>query len=65
MFYFQIAFAMLGGWLVFAHMPDAWAWLGMGLIGLCGALSAVLGAREQAARQAAANLADAWAEVAP
>ena len=65
LFYFQIAFAMLGGWLVFAHMPDAWAWLGMGLIGLCGALSAVLGAREQAARQAAANLADAWAEVAP
>lgn len=65
LFYFQIAFAMLGGWLVFAHVPDAWAWLGMGMIALCGVLSALLGAREQAARLAAERTAEAWAEVAP
>jgi len=37
--YFQLAFATLGGWLVFSHAPNAWAWLGMGLIALCGIAS--------------------------
>ena len=44
--YAQIAFAMLGGWLVFDHMPDGWALLGMGTIAVCGALSAWLAVRE-------------------
>jgi hypothetical protein len=25
----QIGFAMLGGWLVFSHVPDHWSLLGM------------------------------------
>jgi drug/metabolite transporter (DMT)-like permease len=37
--YFQLAFATLGGWLVFSHAPNAWAWLGMALIALCGIAS--------------------------
>ncbi len=40
--YAQIAFAMLGGWLVFAHLPDGWALLGMAMIAACGAASAWL-----------------------
>jgi len=40
--YVQIAFAMLGGWLVFNHVPDGWALLGMTLIAFCGAASAWL-----------------------
>ena len=35
-FYLQICFAMLGGWVVFAHVPDAWVIAGMVLIGICG-----------------------------
>lgn len=35
-FYLQICFAMLGGWVVFAHVPDAWVIAGMALIGVCG-----------------------------
>ena len=35
-FYLQICFAMLCGWLVFAHVPDAWVVAGMALIGVCG-----------------------------
>jgi drug/metabolite transporter (DMT)-like permease len=35
--YAQIGFAMLAGWLVFAHVPDRWAVSGMLLIALCGA----------------------------
>jgi len=37
--YFQLAFATLCGWLVFSHAPNAWAWLGMGLIAVCGIAS--------------------------
>ncbi|HZY19029.1 MAG TPA: DMT family transporter [Ramlibacter sp.] len=44
--YSQIAFSMLGGWLVFSHMPDHWSQLGMGLIALCGAGGAWLTVRE-------------------
>ncbi len=40
--YFQIGFAMLGGYLVFGHVPDGWALLGMLLIALCGAAGAWL-----------------------
>jgi drug/metabolite transporter (DMT)-like permease len=35
-FYLQICFAMLGGWVVFTHVPDAWVISGMALIGICG-----------------------------
>jgi drug/metabolite transporter (DMT)-like permease len=35
-FYLQICFAMLGGWIVFSHVPDAWVVAGMALIGICG-----------------------------
>lgn len=44
--YAQIAFAMLGGWLVFSHVPDQWSVLGMGLIAICGAAGAWLTVRE-------------------
>lgn len=40
--YAQIGFAMLGGWLVFAHVPDGWATMGIVLVALCGAAGAWL-----------------------
>ncbi len=40
--YLQLAFATLGGWLLFSHTPNALAWTGMGLIALCGIISARL-----------------------
>ena len=48
--YTQIGFAMLGGWIVFGHMPDRWTLLGMGLVALCGALGAWLTLRESRLR---------------
>ena len=44
--YTQIGFAMLGGWLVFNHVPDQWTLMGMGMVALCGALGAWLTVRE-------------------
>ncbi len=44
--YAQIAFAVLGGWIVFAHVPDRWSIAGMLLIAVCGAAGAWLTARE-------------------
>ena len=44
--YTGIGFAMLGGWLVFAHVPDSWAMTGMGMIAVCGAAGAWLAVRE-------------------
>ena len=44
--YAQIGFAMLGGWIVFSHIPDQWTLIGMGLVALCGALGAWLTLRE-------------------
>lgn len=44
--YAQIGFAMLGGWIVFKHIPDQWTLIGMGLVALCGALGAWLTLRE-------------------
>ncbi len=35
--YSQIAFAMLGGWLVFEHVPDQWSMAGMVVIAICSA----------------------------
>jgi drug/metabolite transporter (DMT)-like permease len=45
--YMQIAFAMLFGWIVFAHLPDRWSVLGIALIAVCGAGGAWLTARER------------------
>ncbi|MBC5767900.1 DMT family transporter [Ramlibacter sp. GTP1] len=44
--YSQIAFSMLGGWLVFKHLPDGWSMFGMVLIAICGAGGAWLTVRE-------------------
>lgn len=35
--YVQIAAATVLAWLVFGHLPDLWAWVGMSVIALCGA----------------------------
>ena len=48
--YGQIAFAMLGGWLVFSHVPDGWALTGMAMIAVCGAAGAWLTLRENRVR---------------
>ena len=45
-FYIQIGFAMLGGWLMFDHVPDHWTLVGIGIVALCGALGALLTVRE-------------------
>jgi drug/metabolite transporter (DMT)-like permease len=44
--YTQIAFAMLGGWLVFSHVPDGWSVSGIAMIAFCGAAGAWLTVRE-------------------
>jgi drug/metabolite transporter (DMT)-like permease len=44
--YAQIACALAVGWLVFRHVPDGWAWVGMLVIAACGAVSAWLNARQ-------------------
>jgi len=54
--YSQIAFATLAGWLVFNHVPDALAWLGIAVIAASGVGNALLSARELAQlRQAVAR----------
>ena len=44
--YCQIGFAVLFGWVLFDHVPDAGAWAGIALIALCGMSSAWLTARQ-------------------
>lgn len=44
--YTQIAFAMLWGFVIFAHVPDAWSLAGMILIAICGAIGGWLTMRE-------------------
>jgi len=48
--YTQIAFATLGGWLAFSHVPDAWAWVGIAVIALSGVGNALQSAHEVAAQ---------------
>lgn len=48
--YTQIGFAMLGGLLVFSHVPDGWSMAGMVLIAVCGAAGAWLTVRESRVR---------------
>jgi drug/metabolite transporter (DMT)-like permease len=45
--YTQIGFAMLGGWLVFSHVPDRVSLVGIGMIAVCGAAGAWLTVRER------------------
>jgi drug/metabolite transporter (DMT)-like permease len=40
--YLQIGFAMLGGWLMFDHIPDPMSLSGIGLIALCGTAGGLL-----------------------
>ncbi len=40
--YAQLAVAALAGYLAFGLVPDGWSWLGMAVIGVCGAASAWL-----------------------
>ncbi len=44
--YGQIVFAMLGGWLLFSHVPDGWSLVGIAMITACGALGTWLTLRE-------------------
>lgn len=45
--YSQIAFAMLGGFIVFSHVPDGWSMVGIAMIAVCGAVGAWLTVRER------------------
>jgi drug/metabolite transporter (DMT)-like permease len=49
--YLQIAFAALAGWLVFAHVPDAWSLAGIALVAVGGVFGTWLTGRELLARQ--------------
>lgn len=51
--YTQIAFATLAGWLVFRHVPDGLAWLGIAVIAASGVGNALLSAHELNARRRA------------
>ncbi len=44
--YTQIGFATLGGWLVFDHVPDLLAWIGIGIIAASGVGNTLLSMRE-------------------
>ncbi len=48
--YGQIGFAMLGGWLIFSHLPDRWSLLGIAVVTVCGAMGAWLSVRENRAK---------------
>lgn len=48
--YVQLAVAALAGFLVFGLAPDFWSWVGMAVIGVCGAASAWLNVRAAADR---------------
>ena len=52
--YVQIGFAALIAWIVFDHVPDHWAWIGMAVIAACGATAAALNLRRPGASAPAA-----------
>lgn len=60
--YLQIAAAVLLGWLLLGHTPDAWAWAGMAVIAVCGAGTAVLNMRASPKRTLSAVEADTIAD---
>jgi drug/metabolite transporter (DMT)-like permease len=45
--YCHVGFAVIGGWVVFAHIPDAWACVGIAMIAASGAASALLSERDR------------------
>lgn len=45
--YSQIATAALAGWVILGAVPDFWSWVGMAVIGACGALAAWLHTRRR------------------
>ena len=49
--YLQIAFATLGGWLAFSHVPDAWSLAGIALVALSGVFGTWLTGRELLVRR--------------
>jgi len=49
--YMQIGFAMLGGWIMFDHIPDHFSMIGIGLIALCGTAGGLLTMFEVRMRQ--------------
>jgi drug/metabolite transporter (DMT)-like permease len=49
--YLQIGFGILGGWLMFDHVPDFWTQIGMGLVALCGVAGALLTLHEMRVRK--------------
>ncbi len=49
--YLQIGFGILGGWLMFDHVPDFWALVGMGMVAACGMAGGLLTLYETRARQ--------------
>ncbi|MES2991181.1 MAG: DMT family transporter [Pseudomonadota bacterium] len=55
--YTQIAFALAVSFVVFRHVPDGWAWVGMAVIAACGAVSAWLNARQTNAQRPASIVA--------
>ncbi len=56
--YLQIGTAALMGWIVFRHLPDTSAWLGMAVIAACGAASAWLNMKRPASVVAADTAAE-------
>jgi drug/metabolite transporter (DMT)-like permease len=48
--YLQIGFGILGGWLMFDHIPDFWALVGMGLVAVCGVAGGLLTLHESRVR---------------
>ncbi len=53
--YLQIGFGILGGWLVFNHVPDAIALIGMALVAACGVAGGVLTMHERRTMAAASS----------
>ena len=51
--YLQIGFGILAGWLVFDHVPDFWAMVGMAMIAACGVAGGLLTVHENRAQQTA------------
>ena len=48
--YAQLAVAALAGYVAFGAVPDGWGWVGMAVIGICGAASAWLNVRAAAGK---------------
>jgi drug/metabolite transporter (DMT)-like permease len=55
--YLQIGFGIVGGWLIFDHVPDFWALAGMGMIAVCGVAGGLLTLHETRMRQTLAQTA--------